>query len=82
MNPAVTDSFAIEYKVRPAPKKVTIKTFEAELVTDTNGRRNYKKSDRQKDVTIPYYIDYYPTKMLNSHLPICYCQRSGNNRSA
>ena len=48
LNPAVTDSFAIEYKVRPAPEKVTIKTYEADLVTDANGRRSYQKSDRQK----------------------------------
>lgn len=60
LNPAVTDSFAISYKVRPAPEPVTIKTYEAELVTDANGRRRYQRSDRQKTVTIPYYIDYYP----------------------
>jgi hypothetical protein len=63
-NPAVTDSFAIEYKVRPAPEKVTVRTYEADLVTDTNGRRSYKKSERQKDVTIPYLIDFYPTKSV------------------
>ena len=63
-NPAVTDSFAIEYKVRPLPEKITVRTFEAEIDNDVNGRRNYKKSDRQKDVTIPYYIDYYPTRSV------------------
>jgi hypothetical protein len=63
-NPAVTDSFAIEYKVRPAPEKVTVRTYEADLVTDTNGRRSYKKSERQKDVTIPYLIDFYATKSV------------------
>jgi hypothetical protein len=69
-SPAVTDSFAIEYKVRPAPEKVTIRTFEAEFVSDTNGRKNYKKSDRQKDVTIPYYIDYYPKKSVRTAQPL------------
>lgn len=63
-NPTVTDSFAIEYKVSPVAEKVTIKTYEAELVSDANGRKNYKRTDRQKDVTIPYYIDYYPTKSV------------------
>jgi len=63
-NPAVTDSFAIEYKVRPAPEKVSVRTYEADMVTDANGRRTYRKSDRQKDVTIPYLIDYYPTKSV------------------
>jgi dipeptidyl-peptidase-4 len=69
-NPVVADSFAIEYKVRPAPEKVTVRTYEADLVTDTMGRRNYKRSDRQKDVTIPYYIDYYPT--VNVKFPFAY----------
>lgn len=63
-NPAVTDSFAIEYRARPAPEKVTVRTYEADLVTDANGRRSYTKSDRQKDVTIPYLIDFYPTKSV------------------
>jgi len=63
-DPAVTDSFAIEYKVQPMTQKVTIRTFEAEPVNDVNGRRNYKKSDRQKDVTVPYYIDYFPTRKV------------------
>jgi hypothetical protein len=69
-NPAVTDSFAIEYKVRAAPEKVTVKTFEADLLPDVNGRRSYKKSDRQKTVTIPYYIDYYPSESVR--LPFAY----------
>jgi hypothetical protein len=64
LNPSVADSFAIEYKVRPASEKVTIRTYEADPVTDANGRRTYRKSDRQKDVTIPYFIDYYATKSV------------------
>jgi hypothetical protein len=70
LNPAVTDSFAIEYKVRPAPEKVTVKTFEAEMVTDSDGRRRLQKSDRQKTVTVPYFIDYYGSK--NVRLPFAY----------
>jgi hypothetical protein len=64
INPAVTDSFAVEYKVRPLPEKVTIKTYDAELINDTNGRKNYRKTERQTDVTVPYFIDYYPTKSV------------------
>lgn len=70
LNPSVADSFAVEYKVRPAPEKVTIRTYEADLITDANGRRSYKKSDRQKDVTVPYYIDYYPSKSVK--MPFAY----------
>lgn len=70
LNPAATDSFAIEYNVRPLPEPVTIKTYETDLVTDLNGRRSFKKSDRQKTVTIPYYIDYYPVR--NVKFPYAY----------
>jgi hypothetical protein len=64
MNPAVTDSFAIEYNVRPAPEKVNVKTYEADIVTDMSGSKSYMKSDRQKNVTVPYYIDYFPTESV------------------
>lgn len=70
LNPAVSDSFAIEYNVRPAPDKVTIRTYEAELKGEVDGWKNYTKTDRQKDVTVPYYIDYYPTK--NVKFPFAY----------
>jgi hypothetical protein len=69
-DPAVSDSFAIEYNVRPSPDKVTIRTYEAELINDVNGRKNYRRTERQKDVTVPYYIDYYPTK--NVRFPFAY----------
>jgi dipeptidyl-peptidase-4 len=63
-NPAAADSFAIEYKVRPAKEMVKVRTFEAELGPVVNGWRNYIRTDRQKDVVVPYFIDYYPTKMV------------------
>mgnify|MGYP001086820789 CR=1 FL=1 len=58
------DSFAIEYKVKPAEQPVTIKTFEAEATGDINGWRTYKNTGRQKTVTVPYFIDYYPVKSV------------------
>lgn len=70
LSPSLTDSFAVEYQVRAAPEKVTIKTFEADLITDANGRKNYKKSDRQKNVTIPYFIDFFPLKSVR--IPFAY----------
>jgi hypothetical protein len=69
-DPAVTDSFAIEYNVRPIPGKIKIRTYEAEPGKEVNGYRNYIKTDRQKDVLVPYYIDYYPTK--NVKFPYAY----------
>ena len=62
LNPAVTDSFAIEYDVRPAPEKVTILTYEAKLVGEIDGWKRYEKTDVQKTVTVPYYVDYFGTR--------------------
>lgn len=61
LNPAATDSFPVKYGVKPLPDEVTIKTYKAELVTDDAGRRRFQKTDIQETVTVPYYIDYYPT---------------------
>jgi len=61
---SAADSFAIEYVAKPLPEKVTIQTYEAEAVTDANGRRRLQKTNRQFNVTVPYFIDYQPTKSV------------------
>ncbi|UCG28958.1 MAG: hypothetical protein JSV24_06250 [Bacteroidales bacterium] len=60
MSPAVTDSFAIEYRPEPTPEKVTIKAFEVEVNQTGTGRRRPVKTDRKKTVTVPYLADYHP----------------------
>ncbi len=70
LRPAVTDSFAIEYSVKPAPLKASVKTYEVDVTIGANGRKMYKKSDRQRDVEVPYYIDYYPVS--NVRFPFAY----------
>ncbi|MGD0342213.1 MAG: hypothetical protein ABSA76_10985, partial [Bacteroidales bacterium] len=62
LNPTVKDSFAIEFKVRPLPENVTIKTFEAEPSAEPNVYPPFKKTDKQVTVNVPYFIDYYPVK--------------------
>lgn len=69
MNPSTADSFAIEYRVRPLPEKTLVKTYEAELVS-SEGYPVYRRTDRRKDVTVPYLIDYYPVKSIR--LPYAY----------
>jgi murein tripeptide amidase MpaA len=64
MNPVISDSFPVAYNVRPLPQKVTIQTYLAETYTEPNGRRNYRRTDKQVNVTVPYYIDYYPVKSV------------------
>ena len=60
INSSASDSFAIEYDVKPAEKKVTIKTLKPNWFLKPMAGRIYRKTDRQKTVTVPYYIDYYP----------------------
>lgn len=64
LNPAVTDSFAIEYKVRPFDEKVTVKTYEVERTSEPNVYPPYRRTDRRKDVTVPYFADWYPSKSV------------------
>ncbi len=64
LNPSVSDSFAIEYSVKAAPEMVTIKTYEVEPVNDPNVWPPFRRTERRKDVTIPYYIDYYPARSV------------------
>ena len=61
LNPAPSDSFGIKFNVRPEPEKVLVKTYEAELVSNTSGYPNYRRTERRKDVTVPYFADWYPT---------------------
>lgn len=60
LDPAPGDSAGIEFDVRSAGD-VTIRTYEAELVSTVDGWNNYRRTDSQVDVTVPYLIDYYPT---------------------
>lgn len=70
IEPAVADSFPLEYKVQPTPEKITIKAYEVDAVTDANGHERLKKSDRKKLVTTSYLADYYPTR--SARLPFAY----------
>jgi hypothetical protein len=64
LNPAVTDSFAIEYRGEPTPKPITIKAFEADTIPGMKGYWRFKQSDRKRTVTVPYIADYYAAKSV------------------
>jgi hypothetical protein len=64
LNPAVTDSFAIEYRGEPTPDPVTIKAFEADTIPGVQGYWRFKQSDRKRTVTVPYIADYYAAKSV------------------
>ncbi|HEX2974664.1 MAG TPA: M14 family metallopeptidase [Bacteroidales bacterium] len=59
-----SDSFAIEYKVRPLDKKVKVRTYEAELVKQEGAWPEFRNTGRQIDVTIPYLIDWEPARSV------------------
>jgi hypothetical protein len=63
-NPLPVDSFPIEYIGKPIEEKVTIKTYEVDEVTDANGNKSYKKTDRKKTVLVPYIAQYEATKSV------------------
>jgi len=64
LKPAVTDSFAIEYRGFPTPDKITIKAYEADTIPGVKGYWRYKQSDRKRTITVDYIADYYPTKSV------------------
>lgn len=70
LNPAEPDSFAIKYEGRPTPEPETIMTYEVEVVRKENERTQYKKTDKQVNVTVPYIADYYSTKQIS--VPFAY----------
>jgi len=66
--PAVTDSFPIEYNVKPTPEKIKVRAYEVDASIDADGKEQLHKSDRKKLVIAPYLADYYATKSVSSPL--------------
>ncbi|MFC2136116.1 M14 family metallopeptidase [Bacteroidota bacterium] len=65
LNPADQDSIAIEYKAKPTPQKTTIRAFEYDIDPNETGWRRFKKSDRQRTISVPYYADYFGTRHVS-----------------
>ena len=65
-----TDSFAIEYKVRPVPEKISIKAIETDTIPGVTGYWRYKQGKDRFTVTVDYYADYYPVKSVK--IPYAY----------
>jgi len=64
LNPTPKDSFPITYTGKFIEDKVTIKTYEVDVVIDADGRETYKKTDRKKTVHVPYRARYEATKSV------------------
>lgn len=64
LSPLPADSFPIEYIGKPIQEKVTIKTYEVDVVKDADGNEDYIKTDRKKTVQVPYIATYEATKSV------------------
>lgn len=64
MNPTEKDSFAVEFVNKPTPTPEVINAYEMESYKDANGRDKLKPSDRVKQVTVPYFADYFPKRSV------------------
>jgi hypothetical protein len=70
LNPSAKDSFPVEYTVAPTPVPITIHTYDVSVMTDSLGRPRMIKGEKQKEVTVPYLADYFPTHSVA--LPYAY----------
>jgi len=69
-NPAVADTFPVEYKVMPTPDKINIRAYEVDVTVDAVGKEQLHKSERKRLVSAPYLADYYPTRSVS--IPYAY----------
>jgi len=61
-NVTLADSFAIKYKGKPTPNKITIKAIEADTIPGMKGYWRFKQSDRKSTITVDYFADYFLTE--------------------
>jgi hypothetical protein len=69
-NPAVADTFPVEYKVMPTPDKINIRAYEVDVTVYAVGKEQLHKSERKRLVSAPYLADYYPTRSVS--IPYAY----------
>lgn len=65
LNPTEKDSFAVESNYLKTPTPETINAFEVETYKDeATGRERLRKTDKVKQVTVPYFADYIPKRSV------------------
>jgi hypothetical protein len=75
---AVPDSFVIAYNVKPTPTPVKIRANEFDEKVDENGRKTYVKTERIREVTLPYLAQYFSTK--NTVFPFAYVLKHNDRK--
>jgi hypothetical protein len=56
--PADSDTFGVEYELKPLDEPVTIHGYETEIIERPGTYPEMKRTDRKKIYTVPYYADY------------------------
>ncbi|MFA7418803.1 MAG: M14 family metallopeptidase [Melioribacteraceae bacterium] len=70
LNPAKSDSVAVEFVSKPSPQPEIVNAYEMEAYKDSNGRERYKPTNKIKTVTVPYYVDFNAKRSVK--LPFAY----------
>ncbi|MBC7363947.1 MAG: M14 family metallopeptidase, partial [Candidatus Aminicenantes bacterium] len=65
-----SQSFALEFELKPLPKPITINTYEMEVLERPGSFPQLKPTGRLKPVTVPYFADYLPKRTIP--LPYAY----------
>jgi len=60
--PSEVDSFTFDYKVKPVPYPITIKTFEVKKDSNPENYEGYLPTDVKKTLSLPYLADYVANK--------------------
>ena len=64
MNPSPSDTFIIEYDVRPLEEPISILGWEMEPMESDRGFPRMRKTDREKIYTLPYFSDYFAKRSI------------------
>lgn len=66
MDPSDTDTFAVEFEVKPLKEPVTILGYEMEVQEpqQEGGRPRMQRTDKKKVYTIPYFADFQPKRSV------------------
>jgi len=64
INPSEKDSFAIESEARAFPEKITVRSWEMEVIPREGTWPEVKKTDKKRTYTLPYFADFVPKRTV------------------
>jgi len=64
LDPSPSDTFIVEYDVRPMDDPLSILGWEMEPMTSDRGYPRMRKTDKEKTYILPYYCDYFAKRSI------------------